>query len=116
MAGNFHVTAHWHETISQREGSIRRQTRFPKNPKELILSGPHFFVGNPLNKTPRRECRLNSHYDILDLTDLPDDYLPRTNYVPACDPEEYERRSPNVSWLNPGESEPGKSNSLLSSH
>ena len=92
------ITGHWHETMAQRDGTIRRETRFPKTASELVLSGPHFFVGNPLNKTPRRECTLNSHYDVLDLTTLPDDYLPRTNYVPACDREEYERRTPCVSW------------------
>ena len=56
----------------------------------------HFFVGNPLNKTPRRVCRLSSHYDCIDLTEIPDDYLPRTNYVPDCDPEEYNRRIPTI--------------------
>ena len=40
----------------------------------------------------------NSHYDILDLTELPDDYLPRTNYVPDCDPDEYLCRTPKVPW------------------
>ncbi len=93
------ITGHWHETGAQRDGTIRRETRFPKTASELVLSGPHFFVGNPLNKTPRRKCTLNSHYDVLDLTTLPDDYLPRTNYVPACDREEYERRTPHVTWL-----------------
>ena len=96
--GAFYVTAHWHETMSQREGTIRRETRFPAAPGELILSGPHFFVGNPFNKTPRRECALNSHYDVLDLTALPNDYLPRTNYVPACGTTEYERRTPRTPW------------------
>ena len=99
----FYVTAHWHETMSQREGTIRRETRFPETPAELVLSGPHFFVGNPFNKTPRRECTQKSHYDILDLTTLPEDYLPRTNYVPACNPDEYDRRTPKVSWREPGE-------------
>ena len=96
------ITGHWHETMSQRDGTIRRETQFPKTAGELVLSGPHFFVGNPLNKTPRRKCTLNSHYDVLDLTTLPDDYLPRTNYVPACDPEEYKRRTPRVSWEENG--------------
>ena len=100
------VTAHWHETMSQHDGTTCRETRFPDNPGELVLSGPHFFVGNPLNKTPRRECTQNSHYDVLDLTTLPKDYLPRTNYVPACDPTEYQRRTPRVSWLEPGELTP----------
>ena len=59
-------------------------SRTPKNlaqAAELVLSGPHFFTGNPMSKTPRTMCTQNSHYDVLDLTALPDDYLPRTNYV-----------------------------------
>ena len=103
LKGEFHVTAHWHETMSQREGTICRETRFPESPAELVLSGPHFFVGNPFNKTPRRECTQNSHYDVLDLTTLPEDYLPRTNYIPACNPDEYDRRTLRVPWREPGE-------------
>ena len=106
LKDEFHVTAHWHETMAQREGTIRRETRFPGHPAELVLSGPHFFVANPLNKTPRRECTKNSHYDVLDLATLPEDYLPRTNYVVACSPAEYERRTPRVSWREAGEDEP----------
>jgi hypothetical protein len=90
----------WHETNAQKEGTIRRETSFPPSPHDLILSGPHFSVGNPLNKTPREVCTLNSHYDVLDLTHLPDDYLPRTNYLPDCNPEEYHRRTPTVPWDN----------------
>ena len=97
------ISAHWHETMSQRDGTIRRETRFPESPQELVLSGPHFFVGTPFNKTPRRTCVLNSHYDVLDLTTLPDAYLPRTNYVAACKVGEYIRRTPHVSWLESGE-------------
>ena len=102
----FRVTRHWHETGSQRDDTIRRETRFPGRPAELVLSGPHFFVGNPFSKTPRAECTKNSHYDVLDLTALPDDYLPRTNYVPACDPDAYSRRTPRVPWREPGETAP----------
>jgi hypothetical protein len=64
-----------------------------RDPGEWILSGPHFFVGNPFYKTPRSVCTQNSHYDILDLETLPHDYLPRTNYVPACTPDEYLART-----------------------
>ncbi|MFV0420793.1 hypothetical protein [Oleidesulfovibrio sp.] len=93
----------WHETNAQKDGTMRRETRFPNDASELILSGPHFFVGNPLYKSPRAECTQNSHYDILDLTTLPDDYLPRTNYVPACDADTYRTRTPKVPW---GEKKP----------
>ena len=88
------TTQHWNETNAQKDGTIRRQTCFPRDASQWILSGPHFFVGNPFYKTPRAKCSQNSHYDILDLTTLPDDYLPRTNYVPDCDMEEYRRRTP----------------------
>ena len=88
----------WDETGARDDGTIRRETRFPDAPEEWIVSGPHFFVGNPLSKTPRTVCKLNSDYDCIDLTTIPEDYLPRTNYVPACDPEEYRRRVPVVPW------------------
>jgi hypothetical protein len=76
-----YTTQHWNETNTQQDGTIRRETRFVNFPEKLILSGPHFFVANPLNKTPRYPCRVNGDYDVLDLTALPGDYLPRTNYV-----------------------------------
>ena len=79
LRNDFVVTRHWDETMAQRDGTIRRQTGFPDKAHDLVLSGPHFFVGNPLNKTPRRRCTTNRSYDVLDLTTIPDDYLPRTN-------------------------------------
>ncbi|NOG30571.1 hypothetical protein HLB35_00145 [Halomonas sp. TBZ9] len=85
---------------------MKRETRFPVNAEEWILSGPHFFVGSPFYKTPRSKCTQNSHYDILDLNTLPDDYLPRTNYVPACDPATYCDRTPTVPWVEEGEHRP----------
>lgn len=102
LEGNYFSLEMWHETNAQKDHTIRRETRFPKDATEWIVSGPHFYVGNPYYKTPRRECTQNSHYDVLDLTTLPDDYLPRTNYVPDCSPEEYQRRIPRVPWVEPG--------------
>ena len=104
--GLYSTPQHWHETGAQKDGTIRRETRFPENPAELVVSGPHFSVGNPLNKTPRERCDKNSDYDSLDLTVLPDDYLPRTNYVPACDEDEYTRRTPKVPWIEASDSGP----------
>lgn len=42
----------------------------------------HFFVANPLYKTPREVCSLNSHYDIIDSTEINESYVARTNYLP----------------------------------
>ncbi len=98
LGGRYFATEMWHETNSQKDGTIRRETRFPSHAGEWILSGPHFQVGNPFNKSPRAICTEKGHYDPLDLTTLPDDYLPRTNYVPACDSDEYRRRTPSLAW------------------
>ena len=96
---SYYITGQWDETAAQRDGTIRRETTFPSNPTKMVISGPHFFVGNPLSKTPREVCSKSSDYDCLDLTTVPDDYFPRTNFLPACDEEEYIRRTPKVPWI-----------------
>lgn len=106
LQGEYFSTQHWNETGAQYDGTIKRETCFPQDPSQWILSGPHFFVGNPLYKTPREVCTLNSHYDGIDLLTIPDDYLPRTNYLPACSADEYRSRTPKVSWVEEGETEP----------
>ena len=97
--GEYYATVMFDETNAvKKDHTIRRDTQFPQSPQQLILSGPHFFVGTPLNKTPREVCRINSDYDVLDLTQIPDNYLPRTNYVPDCLKHEYRDRTPYVPW------------------
>ena len=98
LEGQFACSMLWQETGAQRDGTIRRETQFPDSIDDCVLSGPHFFVGNPLAKTPRAQCRSHKDYECIDLTSIPNDYLPRTNYVPACSPEEYESRIPVVPW------------------
>jgi hypothetical protein len=103
LQGEYIALEMWHETNAQKDGTIRRDTSFPAYPTELVLSGPHFYVGSPLYKTPRTICTEKGHYDCLDLTTLPDDYLPRTNYRPDVSPSEYRARTPRVPW---GEKKP----------
>lgn len=106
--GEGHVsTDMWHETMQQKDLTITRRApganTFPVEREDLVLSGPHFFLANPYNKTPRRICTANGHYDLLELDSLPDDYLPRSNYAPLSDRAEYLRRLPRVSWRAAGE-------------
>ncbi|WP_421320686.1 hypothetical protein [Aeromonas veronii] len=108
LQGEYFSTQHWNEVNAQTDGTILRQTQFPQHAGQWVLSGPHFYVGTPLYKTPRAVCTEKGHYDCLDLLTLPDDYLPRTNYIPACDVEEYARRTPRVSWTEPDEDGPKK--------
>ena len=103
LKGQYFSTVMFDETYAQRDGTIKRDTQFPENPEQWILSGPHFFVGNPMFQTPKRVCETHRAYDNLDLQTLPDDYLPRTNYIPACDPVTYRDRTPRVPWVEEGE-------------
>jgi hypothetical protein len=94
LDGQYFTTQHWNETNAQTDGTIRRETRFPKAPSEWILQGPHFYVGTPFNKIPNEGCSHNQDYTSIDLTAIGPDFLPRTNYVPACDPATYLARTP----------------------
>ena len=105
LQDDYFTTVCFDETYAQRDGTIRRATVFAESPADFVVSGPHFFIGNPLNKSPSTVCTQNSHYDVLDLEPLPDDYLPRTNYLPACNPATYVARLPRVSWVEEGERE-----------
>jgi hypothetical protein len=78
------ITVCWDETLDVKSGNIRRETRFPDwNSNQMVYSGPHFYVSNPLYKTPREVCDEKSHYDIIDLTKVPADFIARTNYIPS---------------------------------
>ena len=56
----------------------------------MIYNGPAFYVGNPLYKTPRSKCVLNSDYDIIDLT-IKQDIVQRTNYIPCINRDIYSK-------------------------
>lgn len=91
------VTQMWDETNAQKNGIISRNVRFPEEMIDTIYSGPHIFLANPLFKTSRRICKLNSDYDNIDLTALPSGYIQRINYEP-CDVKNYALVIPETSW------------------
>ncbi|MBD2195656.1 MULTISPECIES: Eco57I restriction-modification methylase domain-containing protein [Calothrix] len=101
-------TVMFDETDAQKNGIIQQKTCFSDGIEIWVLSGPHFFVGNPLNKTPRAICTANGHYDPIDLTNIPNDYLPRTNYLPSCDMTNYCSRIPHVNWIEEENIQPCK--------
>ncbi|WP_201747816.1 Eco57I restriction-modification methylase domain-containing protein [Dyadobacter flavalbus] len=77
------ITDCWNETTSVSDGTIRRETRYPDvDLFEMIYSGPHFFVSNPMYKTPRRVCILTSDYDNIDTSIVDEKFVARTNYLP----------------------------------
>lgn len=79
----------FHETGAVDNGIIKRQTCIPNVTNyEMIYNGPSFYVGNPLYKTPRKRCVINSDYDNIDLTYCEEVYQ-RTNYIPCIGKSEY---------------------------
>ncbi|MBS9996662.1 class I SAM-dependent DNA methyltransferase [Vibrio alginolyticus] len=106
FGGQYYSLEMWHQTNSQDDGTIQEGTHFPKLTKNWVIQGPHFQIGLPFCKTPRAVCTEKGHYDCNDLTVIPDSFLPRTNYVPACSDVDYFSRIPKVPWTEQGESAP----------
>ncbi len=100
IRNKYKATTMFDETYSQRDGILKRETFFPRKLDELVLSGPHFFVGNPFVKTPREICKLNSDYDVVDLTSIYENYLPRSNYRPTEDLQLFFDKIPNTDFVN----------------
>ena len=94
----FMIMEMWHETNSQKSGDTIRNIHFAHNGFERIYSGPHIGVGNPLFKSSRRICKLNSDYDNIDLLNVDFNYSQRINYSPAKKHNEYMKLIAENSW------------------
>lgn len=82
----FKGTVMFDEAYAPRAGLITRQddpTFQPQSPSEWVVSGPHFSIANPLAKTARSRCTEKNHYDLIDLTEIPAEYLPRAVFRPG---------------------------------
>ena len=88
----------WNETNAQNDGTIISEVHFPTSPIELVYSGSHIQIANPLFKTSRAVCDKNSDFDNIDLTAINDDYLQRCKYNINCGVDDYLRRIPETTW------------------
>jgi len=81
-----------HETGSQDEGIIKRETKFPKIglKYQFIYSGPHTYLANPIYQTPLENCSSHRAYETIFLEYIDQDFIPRTNYVPIIEPGKYQ--------------------------
>jgi hypothetical protein len=98
MGEQIFTTQMWNETNAQSDGTIFRNVHFPETTLDLIYSGPHIGVANPLFKASRPVCRLNSDYDSIDLIVVPEKYFQRCNFSPACSIDEYLERMYTTCW------------------
>ena len=93
---DIYMSEMWHETYAQNDKTISRKTTFPSSNNEMICSGPHIAVGNPLFKTPRSVCQEKGDYDCIDLCAINSYYMARTNYTIAVSATEYASRNSEV--------------------
>lgn len=88
----------WDETNAQKDGTMKRNVHFPESINDLIYSGPHIGIANPLFQTPQRNCSTHRAYDCIDLVNISKDYLPRSNYEAFCSQEQYCKRISDTPW------------------
>lgn len=92
------TTKMWDETISQKNGIIKSEIKFPSKATDAIFAGAYCSLANPFFQTVRSRYVNNSDYDTIDLTAISSSYLPRTKYVAACSQESFLRKIPNTDW------------------
>jgi hypothetical protein len=83
LIDDYYATYMFHETYAQRDNLIIKNIEYPKDISSWVISGPHFYVANPLAKTPRENCSSKGDYDKINLNNITDNYLPRTIYQPT---------------------------------
>ena len=98
LKDTIYTTQLWNETICQQDGTIIAKVSFPENIQSMIYSGAHINVANPYFQTTQRYYYNTSNYDRIDLTDIPENYMIRSKYLPACTIKEYHNRAPRTPW------------------
>ncbi len=92
LGQNVTTSLMWDETNAQKDGTIVRNVHFSDELNQVIFSGPHTGVCNPLFKCSKTICNLNSDYDNIDLLNISEGYMQRINYLPNCELGEYWNR------------------------
>lgn len=83
------ISSGYHEAGAKKAGLIRWKSSRPESWKGVVLQGPHFGISTPLAKQPDETVKSNNDWTPWDLTMLPEDALPRTNYTPTNDREKF---------------------------
>jgi hypothetical protein len=86
IRNDYLATVMFDESVAQKEKAITRRespTFEPKSESQWVVSGPHFYVATPFNKSPQLTCDHNNAYDDIDLTSMATAFLPRAVYSPG---------------------------------
>ncbi|KAF0842569.1 Eco57I restriction-modification methylase domain-containing protein [Nocardia caishijiensis] len=94
----FQWTFGWNETTDRKLGFFESRSAIPDTLDNTILQGPHLTVATPIYQQGNPTMRSNVDYSPIDLTSIPADFIPRTNYQVACPFPEYQAAYPK--WNN----------------
>ncbi|TQE33729.1 Eco57I restriction-modification methylase domain-containing protein [Streptomyces ipomoeae] len=83
------ISRGYDEAKAKKDGVIRWGNQAAPELRDVVIQGPHFASALPFSKEPRIPCRSNRDWDLLSPTELPEAFIPVTNYVRATDEATY---------------------------
>lgn len=86
----------WDESIDRKRGYFVKEWGQPASWDDVILQGPHLYVGNPAYKQPNPSMLHHRDWTTVDLEALAEEYVPITSYKPAGDRAKYDAAYPKV--------------------
>lgn len=95
--GEFQMKRLWEESKSISKGLLTKSKKF-RSASETVIQGPHFYVGNPLTKSAKTVGFNNGDYNLVDLENVPADYLPQTNFGVLGNASEFPSEFPEIKW------------------
>lgn len=96
----------WDESIDRKKGYFESAWGAPDSWDDVILQGPHLFVGTPLYKTPNKTMLHNQDWSVTDFEQLASDAVPTTSYKPAGDRYRYD--CDYTDWGDEADPEPAR--------
>ena len=80
----------WHEANDRKKGYFESRWGAPKSWDDVILQGPHLYVGNPDVQVSEPTMRNKQDWSATDFEKLPADAIPVTAYKPAGNRARYD--------------------------
>ncbi|BCN43453.1 Eco57I restriction-modification methylase domain-containing protein [Prescottella equi] len=85
----FNWTSGWNETTDRKRGFFTSGSATPDKWEHAILQGPHITVSTPIFQEPNASMKSHRDYQEVDLTELGEDFIPRTSYQLNKPDQEY---------------------------
>ena len=74
------ITRDIEETSGIANNIIERTNEYVNSQYDIVYSGPHLYVSQPYYKEPFKNYRVNNDYDVLNISNIPEDYSIRALY------------------------------------